>query len=73
MVLSILSLNFNRGLYYHSKWLLLICTALVLYILGIVIPALLPPEDEGIDGFPYIKLPFYLTGFLVAAVFPLIL
>ena len=73
MVLLILSLTFDRGFTFHSKWLYLVYVSLVQNVLGIFIPDSPPPEYEILDVFPYLDINFSPMGFHVADVFTLIL
>ena len=58
MVLLITSFNFDRGFTFHSRLLSLCCVMLVRDITVSVIPDSLFPDDEGLDGFLYLGLPF---------------
>ena len=73
MVLSILSFSFDRGFAFHSRQFSLSYVALVQNVLGSVLPDSLSPEYGIFNGFPFTRTPFYLTGFHVASVFPMIM
>ena len=73
MVLSIVLFHSDKGVNFDSRLLSEVCVGLAQDILGIVLPASLSPDDEVLDGFPYLGLTFLPTELNVVSVFAMVL